>query len=120
MSGGRVLFAVACLLAPVLVSASVADARQSGSPNRVSLVKPCRTAAAERLPPYPWPVKPFHRQHPVRGYFGDPRTVIYAPRLGLFSFHNGIDISAWTGNAVYPVLSGVVVRVEPDEVVVRS
>jgi hypothetical protein len=56
----------------------------------------------------------------VRGYFGDPRTVIYAPRLGLFSFHNGIDISAWTGNAVYPVLSGVVVRVEPDEVVVRA
>jgi hypothetical protein len=56
----------------------------------------------------------------VRGYFGDPRTVIYAPRLGLFSFHNGIDISAWTGNAVYPVLPGVVVRVEPDEVVVRS
>jgi hypothetical protein len=65
-------------------------------------------------------LKPFHRQHPVRGYFGDPRTVIYASRLGLFSFHNGIDISAWTGNAVYPVSSGVVVRVEPDEVVVRS
>jgi hypothetical protein len=65
-------------------------------------------------------LKPFHRQHPVRGYFGDPRTVVYAPRLGLFSFHNGIDISAWTGNAVYPVVSGVVVRVESDEVVVRS
>jgi hypothetical protein len=65
-------------------------------------------------------LKPFHRQHPVRGYFGDPRTVVYAPHLGLFSFHNGIDISAWTGNAVYPVVSGDVARVGADEIVVRS
>ena len=24
---------------------------------------------------YGWPVKPFNRQHPVRGSFGDPRSV---------------------------------------------
>jgi hypothetical protein len=80
----------------------------------------CRVASTERLRPYPWPLKPFHRQHPVRGYFGDPRAVVYASRLGLFAFHNGIDISAWTGNAVYPVVSGVVVRTGSDEVVVGS
>ena len=37
------------------------------------------SASAPRLrpdahgPTYGWPVKPFHRQHPVRGFFGDPR-----------------------------------------------
>ena len=25
--------------------------------------------------PFGYPVKPFHREHPVRGYFGDPRTL---------------------------------------------
>src|SRR5204863_2367 len=25
---------------------------------------------------YPWPFKPFDRQHPIRGFFGDPRTVV--------------------------------------------
>ncbi len=36
----------------------------------------CRGAngSAGRAPAYGWPVKPFHRQHPVRGYFGDPRV----------------------------------------------
>src|ERR1700730_14677417 len=24
---------------------------------------------------YHWPIKPFDRQHPIRGDFGDPRTV---------------------------------------------
>ena len=27
---------------------------------------------------YPWPVKPFDQQHPVRGFFGDPRTIFVA------------------------------------------
>jgi hypothetical protein len=34
----------------------------------------CRHLARERLAPYPWPLAPLHRQHPVRGDFGDPRT----------------------------------------------
>jgi hypothetical protein len=80
----------------------------------------CASAADERLPRYPWPLAPFHRQHPVRGYFGDPRTVIYGTREGVFSFHNGIDIAAWPGNRVYPVVSGRVARVIGDEIVVAS
>jgi murein DD-endopeptidase MepM/ murein hydrolase activator NlpD len=65
---------------------------------------------------YGWPVKPFDRQHPVRGSFGDPRSVFRGnPTVrGLMtsrcacSFHQGIDISAPDGTAVYPVRSGVV------------
>ena len=80
----------------------------------------CASAATTRLPRYPWPLAPFDRQHAVRGYFGDPRTVIYGPHEGVFSFHNGIDIAAWPGNRVYPVVSGRVARVIGDEVVVTS
>jgi hypothetical protein len=63
---------------------------------------------------YHWPVKPFDRQHPVRGFFGDPRTV--GPgrpgsdrpgSRGSYTFHNGIDIAAAGGTAVYPVVSGI-------------
>jgi hypothetical protein len=80
----------------------------------------CRYLARDRLTAYPWPVKPFHREHPVRGNFGDPRTVFEGPGEGAFSFHNGIDISAWPGNRVYPVRTGFVVRVTGDLVSVES
>ncbi|MGD0273219.1 MAG: M23 family metallopeptidase [Gaiellaceae bacterium] len=62
---------------------------------------------------YHWPVKPFNRQHPIRGYFSDPRTLtsknaVYAPGArGPFNFHNGVDIVTTTGTPVYPVVSGV-------------
>jgi Peptidase family M23 len=72
----------------------------------------CASAAAHA---YPWPVRPFHQQHPIRANFGDPRTVFDdalfsngAVGAGLFEFHNGIDISAPDGTAVYPVVSGTV------------
>ena len=63
-----------------------------------------------------YPVRPFHREHPVRGFFGDPRTVFDGPPTratlmhgdGQFSFHEGVDISAKDGTAVYAVRSGVV------------
>lgn len=62
---------------------------------------------------YPWPVKPFHAPHSVRGNFGDPRTIFswLATTDGLngpgsFTFHNGIDIVAPAGTPVYPVMSG--------------
>jgi hypothetical protein len=61
---------------------------------------------------YGWPVKPFHVQHPVRGFFGDPR-ITYTGRK---QFHFGIDISAKNGTAVYATLSGRV-YVENEEVV---
>jgi hypothetical protein len=65
---------------------------------------------------YGWPVKPFDHPHPVRGGFGDPRTVFAGPPTqrtllngnGSFQFHNGVDISAPDGSPVYPVESGTV------------
>jgi len=77
---------------------------------------------------YGWPVKPFDRQHPVRGSFGDPRSVFRgAPTLrGLMtsrcacSYHQGIDVSAPDGTDVYPVRAGVVRIVTPDWVEVDS
>src|SRR6516165_11310819 len=44
----------------------------------------CRHLAREKLSPYPWPVAPVHRQHPVRANFGDPRTVLTGPGEGAF------------------------------------
>jgi Peptidase family M23 len=76
---------------------------------------------------YQWPVAPFHEQHPIRGYFGDPRTVYFDPldpnhfpENGSVSFHNGVDIVARPGTPVYPVLSGVVVRAARARVVVHA
>jgi hypothetical protein len=74
---------------------------------------------------YDFPVKPFKRQHPIRGYFGDPRTrsdknAVYAPGApGPFNFHAGIDIVTTTGTPVYPVVSGVA-SAGYDNVIVRS
>jgi hypothetical protein len=53
--------------------------------------------------PYPWPVKPFDRQHPVRGYFNDPRI-----QDASHAFHFGIDVCAPDGTAVYAVAPGTV------------
>ncbi|HST24500.1 MAG TPA: M23 family metallopeptidase [Gaiellaceae bacterium] len=72
---------------------------------------------------YPWPIAPFHEQHAIRGYFGDPRTVFRDetdPQLGAFSFHNGVDIVADEGTPVYPVVDGTVTEVRVNEVVVAS
>jgi hypothetical protein len=72
---------------------------------------------------YPWPIEPFHEQHPIRGYFGDPRTVFRDstdPQLGAFSFHNGVDIVAAVGTPVYPVVDGTVTEVRVNEAVVAS
>jgi hypothetical protein len=77
---------------------------------------------------YNWPVKPFNRQHPVRGGFGDPRTIFRAaPTLsgvmagsGTFALHDGIDIAAPDGTAVYPVLSGTVTYVNAEWLKVES
>jgi hypothetical protein len=53
---------------------------------------------------YGWPVKPFNRQHPVRGYLNDPRPSDDRAK----GFHFGIDISAPDGTAVYAVAAGEV------------
>ncbi|HMC68961.1 MAG TPA: M23 family metallopeptidase, partial [Mycobacteriales bacterium] len=73
---------------------------------------------------YGWPVKPFWRPHPVRGNFGDPRTSFFGPlnqlTAGAFRFHNGIDISAPDGTAVYAVTSGRVLNVSADHLAAGS
>ncbi len=68
---------------------------------------------------YAWPVKPFDRAHPIRGSFGDPRTIFAGPPTlgtlltgdGRFSFHQGVDISAPDGEPVYAVATGTITRV---------
>jgi hypothetical protein len=84
-------------------------------------------AASANASAYPWPIKPFHEQHPIRANFGDPRTRFWNTMLtdglegpGLFQFHNGIDIAATEGTAVYPVLSGTARLIDGAAVLVRS
>jgi len=60
---------------------------------------------------YGWPVKPFTKQHAVRGTFGDPRYHVAGEGEGSASaFHFGVDIVARDGSPVYAVEPGVVVR----------
>ena len=53
----------------------------------------CRPAARTG-----WPLRPFHRQHPLRAGINELRTG---------SFHSGIDIQARNGQAVYAMEGGV-------------
>jgi hypothetical protein len=76
---------------------------------------------------YPWPLKPFDKQHPIRANFGDPRTRFWNGMLsnglqgpGMFQFHNGIDIAAPDGAPVYAVTSGTAHLIDGAAVVVRS
>jgi hypothetical protein len=83
---------------------------------------PCPPAHAGA---YQWPVQPFDAVHPIRGNFGDPRTIYRGPLgdvdLGdSASFHDGVDIVARDGWPVYPVVSGIAHVPDPDEVVVDS
>ena len=80
----------------------------------VAIVAALALASAGAASSYGWPIKPFDKQHPIRGYFGDPRTVYENGVLaggfdgpGFFSFHQGVDISAPNGTPIYPVVSGI-------------
>lgn len=84
-------------------------------------------AAGTNASAYPWPIKPFHQQHPIRANFGDPRTIFQNTMLtdglqgpGLFQFHNGIDIAASEGTPVYPIMSGTASLIDGAAVLVRS
>ena len=81
---------------------------------RACLVALLALAVPAAATAYPWPVRPFNKQHPIRGFFGDPRTVFENGVLaggfdgpGFFSFHQGVDIAAPDGTPVYPVVSGI-------------
>jgi Peptidase family M23 len=81
---------------------------------RLLLVIFAALACAGTAAAYPWPLKPFDRQHPIRGFFGDPRTVYENDIAGAFSgpavtsFHQGVDIAAPNGTPVYAVEDGTV------------
>ena len=88
---------------------------------------PCDRPHVGRLV-YRWPLRPFDRPHPIRGSFGDPRTVVdegplgtdSAHTSGTFSFHNGVDIVARAGSGVFPVVSGTAEIGYGDEVIVET
>ena len=99
---------------------------------RLDIHLPGRAAASglcgkpQRSFGYGWPVRPFDEQHPVRGGFGDPRTmtsgafgVADKDQPGDYSFHNGIDIAAAPGTKVYPVVSGWATPMDGDAVRVQ-
>jgi hypothetical protein len=78
----------------------------------------CDGLASAPQPAYGWPVKPFHRQHPVRGYFGDPR-IGGRPKGSVKAFHFGVDVSAPDGAAVYATTDGVARLERPGVVSIR-
>jgi len=83
--------------------ASVAAAPMVETPRAGPASQPQRRPASSESYAYRWPVKPFDRQHPVRGFFGDPRIANHGESR---QFHFGIDISAPNGTAVYATLTG--------------
>jgi murein DD-endopeptidase MepM/ murein hydrolase activator NlpD len=120
------------MLAAAVVVGAIAgralfDRDATASVLRRAIVRVSPTQKSQRYS-YGWPVKPFDRQHPIRGYFGDPRTsfrglpTLHDLLTGVCacSYHRGIDISAPDGSPVYPVRSGVVRIVNGDWVRVRS
>jgi hypothetical protein len=76
---------------------------------------------------FPWPIKPFAKQHPIRANFGDPRTRFLNTMLtnglegpGTFAFHNGIDIAAPPDTPVYAVISGKARYIDGSAISVRT
>jgi hypothetical protein len=93
---------------------------------RAALVVAAATASLVLVPSAPgasygWPLKPFFQQHPVRGFFGDPR-IGHGRRGESHSFHFGVDVSAPDGTLVYATVSGQVVvsRAHPETVAIRA
>jgi Peptidase family M23 len=107
------------LLLTVLVAgaATAAATASSRTPNAFPLhVDRTFHSTAARTWTYDWPLKPFDRQHPVRGFLDDPRIGSH----GGTAFHFGIDISAPDGTAVYAVEAGTVYFDSPLAIAVVS
>lgn len=88
---------ITVLLLVLLVAAAGAYARSAGA--------------------YTWPVKPFKKEHAIRGTFGDPRYHL-GPESELSAFHFGVDVVAPDGAPVYSVSPGVVLRRHNDSVTI--
>ncbi|HEX3807234.1 MAG TPA: hypothetical protein VHV52_10685 [Gaiellaceae bacterium] len=122
---------------PVLLAVALmalASGCGAARPTRIVIRRTERVGASTRCgirrrskKDYSWPIKPFEKQHPIRGGFGDPRTISEetlgtddAGDPGDYSFHNGIDIAAKDGTPVYPVVSGRAHVIDHDAVGVRA
>ena len=91
MTTSRTYSVAAAVGALTLASAVVSmfhPPSQAEAATRVQATAPAAPAAHSA---YGWPIKPFDRQHPVRGFFGDPRISNHGRSR---QFHFGIDISA--------------------------
>jgi Peptidase family M23 len=105
----------------LVVAAAIAASSGSTTPSTTFALASSRSTAsafglsAGRMPrrpqsepgpySYRWPIKPFSQQHPVRGFFGDPRISNHGES---HQFHFGIDISAPNGTPVYATITGSV------------
>jgi len=112
-AASKFLFATAVATAAFAALASLGALK--AAPEAAHATTPA-AAHAQTSGGYGYPVKPFDREHPIRGNFGDPRSQFLGPPTldtvlhgtGSFSFHQGVDISAPNGTAVYPVVDGTV------------
>ena len=59
-------------------------------------------AASAGASVFPWPIKPFNKQHPIRGYFGDPRTVYENGKVLHQDFFASHYAPVWGGPLVAP------------------
>ena len=107
-------------LAALMATTVAAGTGQSrtGSSFSVKTVRLISTtiSTGHRTWTYDWPVKPFDRQHPVRGFLNDPRIGANGGK----AFHFGIDISAPDGTPVYAVEAGTVYFDSPAAIAVVS
>lgn len=99
----RLSLGVLTLATVVLAALGAASSVAAGAPAAPapSTVTTSVSRRPQPRPAYGWPLRPFHRQHPVRGFFGDPRI-----SGGVYAFHFGVDVSAPDGTAVYATMTG--------------
>ena len=104
MTTSRITSTLAAIAAVTFSSAGVGptQAAHATVARKAQAHDTTRAATTEKYA-YAWPVKPFRQQHPVRGFFGDPRIANDGESR---QFHFGIDISAPNGTAVYATLTG--------------
>ncbi|HMJ00062.1 MAG TPA: M23 family metallopeptidase [Gaiellaceae bacterium] len=112
-------FAASAVLVPALLLALAAHTPAASGGKAAGAAFTQHRVVAHRSgvrPGYGWPVKPFNRQHPVRGYLNDPRP----GDDGAKAFHFGIDISAPDGTAVYAVAAGKVFSTRHNAIAVKG
>ena len=92
-------------IAASATSTTVSQELVSGARTRTAKPAGIRSATSTPAQPsrYGWPVRPFGRQHPVRGFFGDPRISNHERTK---QFHFGVDVSAPNDTPVYATLTG--------------